>query len=116
MSEGMGLLVFPVEDAAPAKTFYGELLGVDPYVDAAYYVGFRTGDLEIGLDPNGRRQGLAGPLPYWAVDDIEKRVQALVDGGAQLHQDVTDVGGGKLTALVKDPDGNLVGLVQSPPA
>jgi hypothetical protein len=29
-------------------------------------------------------------------------------------QDVKDVGGGKLIAKVKDADGNVIGLMQSP--
>jgi len=34
--------------------------------------------------------------------------------GAQTHQEVTDVGGGNLTATVKDADGNITGLIQAP--
>ena len=37
----------------------------------------------------------------------------LAAGGAQ-HQEITDVGGGKLIATVKDADGNLIGLLQMP--
>jgi predicted enzyme related to lactoylglutathione lyase len=111
MDQGMRLLVFPVKDLAKAKTFYRELLGVDPYADAPYYVGFRTGDLEIGLDPRGKS---AGPLAYWEVDDIRKRLKELAGAGAAQEQDVRDVGGGKLIATVKDADGNVVGLMQSP--
>jgi predicted enzyme related to lactoylglutathione lyase len=111
MDQAMKLLVFPVKDVAKAKTLYRELLGVDPYADAPYYVGFRTGDLEIGLDPQGRQ---TGPLAYWEVGDIRKRLKELQDAGGELAQDVRDVGGGKLIATVKDADGNTVGLMQSP--
>jgi hypothetical protein len=38
----------------------------------------------------------------------------LLDRGAQLQQDVNDVGGGKLTAVMTDADGNPIGLTQSP--
>jgi predicted enzyme related to lactoylglutathione lyase len=93
---------------------YGTLLGAEPYADAPYYVGFKVGDQEIGLDPNGHRQGLTGPIPYWEVDDAKSSLQALVDAGAQVQQDVKDVGGGKLVAIAKDADGNLIGLTQSP--
>jgi predicted enzyme related to lactoylglutathione lyase len=107
----MRLLVYPVKDLAKAKTLYSELLGVEPYADAPYYVGFRTGELEIGLDPNGRSNG---PLAYWEVSDIGKSLQQLLDAGAQADQDIKDVGGGKLIATVKDADGNTLGLTQSP--
>ena len=58
MSQGVQLIVFPVKDIARAKTLYRTLLGAEPYADAPYYVGFKVGDQEIGLDPNGHRQGL----------------------------------------------------------
>jgi predicted enzyme related to lactoylglutathione lyase len=107
----MRLLVYPVKDLAKAKRLYGELLGVEPYADAPYYVGLRVGELELGLDPNGRS---AGPLAYWEVDGINSALQQLLAAGAQANQEVKDVGGGKLTATVKDSDGNTIGLMQSP--
>ena len=47
------------------------------------------------------------------VDDIGSTVKALLDAGAELQEDVRDVGGGKLVATVKDADGNAIGLMQS---
>ena len=41
-------------------------------------------------------------------------MQSLLDAGAQLHEAAKDVGGGKLTATVKDADGNVIGLVEEP--
>ena len=79
-----------------------------------YYVGFKVGDQEIGLDPNGHNKGMTGPVGYWEVNDIKKSLQLLLDAGAQMQQEVKDVGGGKLTASVKDADGNIIGLIQSP--
>jgi predicted enzyme related to lactoylglutathione lyase len=114
MKQGFNLLIYPVRDIARAKLLYSKLLGVEPYHDQAYYVGFRVGDQEIGLDPNGHSKGMTGPLPYWEVDDIKSSLQALLDAGAQTQQGVTDVGGGKLIASVKDADGNITGLAQSP--
>lgn len=51
---------------------------------------------------------------YYHVDDIHKNLQSLLDAGAQLVQEVKDVGGGRLIASVKDPDGNIIGLIQQP--
>ena len=58
MARSIGVFVYPVKDLARAKTLYSKLLGVEPYVDEAYYVGFKVGDQEIGLDPNGHGQGM----------------------------------------------------------
>lgn len=107
----MRLLVYPVKEVATAKTLFRELLGVEPYADQAYYVGFRAGDLEIGLDPHAHSKG---PLAYWEVEDIRASLRKLLDAGAEADQDVKDVGGGKLIATVKDADGNTLGLTQSP--
>jgi predicted enzyme related to lactoylglutathione lyase len=114
MTSGIRTIVFPVKDLTTAKTLFGALVGAAPYADEAYYVGFRIGDQEIGLDPNGHSQGLTGPVGYWHVEDIEKSLELLLDAGAQTQQATRDVGGGKLVATVTDPDGNVIGLVQSP--
>jgi len=89
-------------------------LGVEPYVDEAYYVGFRVGDLAIGLDPRGHNQGMTGPVGYWQVDDIKKNLQLVLGAGAQLRQEVRDVGGGKLIATVTDADGNVIPIDPPP--
>lgn len=114
MNQGISVIIYPVKDLERAKTLYKELLGTEPYADAPYYVGFRVGDHEIGLDPRGHSSGLTGPVAFRNVDDIRASLQALLDAGAQTQQDVKDVGGGKLTAIVRDADGNLLGLIQEP--
>lgn len=114
MTSGIRTIIYPVKDLARAKTLYGRLLGVAPYADEAYYVGFRVGDQELGLDPHGHSQGMTGPVGYWHVDDIKESLKLLLDAGAEAQQAIRDVGGGKLIASVKEADGNITGLVQSP--
>ncbi|MCA1553160.1 MAG: glyoxalase [Chloroflexi bacterium] len=94
---------------ARAKALFRTLLGVEPYADQPYYVGFRVGDQEIGLDPNSHKVGMT---TYYQVDNIEESLQSLPDASAQTQQAIKDVGGGKLIAIVKDPDGNIIGLTQ----
>jgi hypothetical protein len=72
------------------------------------------GDLDVGLDPNGHSQGMTGPVGYWQVSDVKKSLQSLLDASAQAQQEIKDVRGGKLVASVKDADGNVTGLIQSP--
>jgi predicted enzyme related to lactoylglutathione lyase len=113
MTEGVKTIMYPVMDLAKAKTLYGKLLGVEPYMDEAYYVGFNVDGQDIGLDSHGHSKGMTGPVGYWHVDDIEKSLNALLDAGAEAHQGVRAVGGGKLLASVKDADSNVIGLLQS---
>lgn len=53
MNSPAATVVYPVKDIAKAKAFFHELLGVEPYADDAYYVGFKVGNQDIGLDPQG---------------------------------------------------------------
>ncbi|MBA3870490.1 MAG: glyoxalase [Anaerolineae bacterium] len=109
MNQGVKTVVYPVKDLAKAKVLFTALLGVEPYADAPYYVGYKVAGQDIGLDPNGHKHGMT---PYYQVDDIKQSLQALLAAGATSVQDVTDVGGGKLIAVVKDTDGNIIGLTQ----
>jgi predicted enzyme related to lactoylglutathione lyase len=114
MNHGIGTIIYPVRDIARAKQLYSKLLDVEPYMDEPYYVGYKVGNQDIGLDPNGYKQGMTGPVSYYHVGDIKKTLQSLQETGAQLMQDVRDVGGGKMIATVKDTEGNVVGLIQLP--
>ena len=109
MSQGVRSIIYPVKDVARAKTLFRTLLGVEPYADSPYYVGFKVGDQDIGLDPNGHQ---AGMTVYYHVDDIRQSLQSLLDAGSQILQDVKDIGGGGLIASVRDPEGNIIGLFQ----
>jgi predicted enzyme related to lactoylglutathione lyase len=114
MAAGLQTIIYPVKDVDRAKALFTALLGVEPYADEPYYVGYKAAGQDVGLNPNGHAQGLTGPVPYWHVTDIRDRLAALVAAGAEVLQDVQDVGNGRLIASVKDADGNLVGLLQDP--
>jgi predicted enzyme related to lactoylglutathione lyase len=110
MNKGIKTVIYPVKDIAKAKAVFSKLLGVAPYADSAYYVGYKIGDQDIGLDPNGHKHGMTA---YYTVDDIKASLQSLLDAGSQIVQEIKDVGGGRLIASVRDADGNIIGL-QSP--
>ena len=112
MTAGMKTVLYPVKDLVAAKQLYGKLFGVAPAMDEVYYVGYKVGDQDVGLDPNGHSKGMTGPLGYWHVDNINESLDALVEAGSVVQQPISDVGGGKLIATVTDADGNLIGLLQ----
>ena len=109
MNQGIKTVIYPVKDIVRATSLYSQLLAVEPYMDEAYYVGFKVGDQDVGLDPNGHKAGMTA---YYHVSDIRQSLQLLLDAGAQALQEVKDVGGGRLIASVKDVDGNIIGLLQ----
>jgi|SRR6188508_981489 len=111
MNKGIKTIIYPVKDVPKATTLFRKLLGVEPYADQPYYVGFKIGDQDIGLIPNGHNA--AGMTAFYHVDDIKASLQTLLDAGAEIIQELKDVGGGRLVASAKDNDGNIIGLVQN---
>jgi predicted enzyme related to lactoylglutathione lyase len=109
MNQGVRTIIYPVKDMARAKTRFRTLLGVEPYSDQPYYVGFKVGDQDIGLVPNGQNAGMTA---FYHVSDIKQSLQSLLDAGSQILQEIKDVGGGRLIASVRDADGNIIGLIQ----
>ncbi|MGH8828136.1 MAG: VOC family protein [Jiangellaceae bacterium] len=114
MTTGIQTVLIPVRDLDKAKKMFGAVLGVEPDMDQPYYVGYRAGGQDIGLDPHGHSKGMTGPVGYWHVDDINATIKQVTDAGATVHEDVKDVGGGKLVVVLKDADGNMFGLIQMP--
>ena len=110
MNKGIKTVIYPVKDVTQAKTLFRKLLGVEPYADQPYYVGFKIGDQDIGLIPNGHNAGMTA---FYHVDDIKTSLQILLDAGAEIIQDIKNVGGGRLIASAKDKDGNIIGLIEN---
>jgi predicted enzyme related to lactoylglutathione lyase len=106
MAQNIPLVVYPVKDVEKAKAFYNAFLGTEPYYADEYYIGYKVGDQEFGLDPNG-----TATIAYTDVDDIEASVQTLKDAGGEVVFGPQDVGGGRQIARVQF-DGSVVGLRQ----
>jgi predicted enzyme related to lactoylglutathione lyase len=111
-TQGIKTVLHPVTDVAAAKPVYAALLGVAPQQDEPYYVGFEAAGQHIGLVPGGG--GMASPVTYWHVEDIEAKLAEVTAAGATVKDPPRDVGGGRLVATVADPDGNVLGLLQDP--
>src|SRR5262245_59447616 len=107
MIQGLRTVVYPVGDLATAKKWYASLVGVQPYFDEPFYVGFSVGGFELGLVPDGV-PGAQGSRVYWGVPDAAAELVRLQKLDAKVHEPVTDVGGGIKVASVLDPFGNLI--------
>jgi predicted enzyme related to lactoylglutathione lyase len=113
MAKTLDAILYPVSDISAAKAQFTALLGVEPAMDQPYYVHFETPDgLAVGLVPNGQQRGLTAGTPFWTVTDIDAQVKALVEAGGTVAEEVHEVGGGKQVAIVKDAQGNTIGLAQ----
>jgi predicted enzyme related to lactoylglutathione lyase len=113
---GLRTAIYPAPDLARAKAWYSAVLGVAPYFDEPFYVGFNVGGFELGLDPDTSDQppGAAGSLAYWGVENADQAWAHLLKQGAAPLSPVREVGGGIRVATVKDPFGNVLGIIENP--
>ena len=116
MSTGVQSVIYFVADLTVAKTWYSAAFEVLPYFDEPFYVGFRVGGSELGLDPDltAGEPGPGGTVAYWGVSDLEAAIARIAQLGSEIVEPIRDVGGGIRLAIMADPFGNSVGLIQLP--
>ena len=113
---GLRTTIYKVSNIEEAKAWYAKAFLQEPYFDEPFYVGFNIAGYELGLQPeeNPTTDKPESVVSYWGVEQIEEEFQRLLDLGATEHEKPTNVGGELMTATVKDPWGNLVGLIYNP--
>ncbi len=112
---GLRTAIYHVDDLQKAKEWYSAVLGIAPYFDEPFYVGFNVGGYELGLDPDmsGVTKG-EGVVAYWGVEDAGAAYERVLGLGAQEHSKPREVGGDIIVATVKDPWGNVFGIIRNP--
>ncbi|HTK82142.1 MAG TPA: VOC family protein [Bacteroidota bacterium] len=114
---GLRTAVYYVSDVKKARSWYVKVLGVKPYFNMPqYYVGFNVGGFELGLHPDSKkRAGKSGGVDvYWGVTSASASYNRLIKLGAKQFTAVQDVGEGIKLGVVKDPFGNLFGVIENP--
>jgi predicted enzyme related to lactoylglutathione lyase len=115
MFQGLRTVIYHVDDLPRAKEWYAKLLGVGPYFDEPFYVGFNVGGYELGLDPDAEGvAGGGGVVAYWGVEDAVAAYHRARELGARAHAEPREVGGGIIVATVTDPFGNVFGIIENP--
>ena len=114
----IGQIAITVADVAQATVFYRDVLGLKFLFPAGPTMAFlAAGSVRIMLTtPQGHGSPGANSILYFKVSDVEATHAAIVSRGA------TDERAPQLTAkmpdhelwigFVRDPDGNLVGLME----
>jgi catechol 2,3-dioxygenase-like lactoylglutathione lyase family enzyme len=109
---GLRTIVYPAPDLATSKAWWTEALGIEPYFDEPFYVGFNPGGYELGLNPAG--DPAAGPSTYWGVRDIAAEAERLAALGAVAVAAVEEVGDGIKLGTFRSPGGDVFGLIENP--
>lgn len=110
--DGLRTVIYPAPDLDAVKAWWSGVLGIDPYFDEPFYVGYNVGGYELGLLPTA--DPADGALVYWGVADVAAAVAAAMATGATEHAPVSDVGDGIVTATVRTPHGAILGLIYNP--
>jgi len=113
---GLRTAIYKVGDITDAKEWYTRVFKTEPYFDEPYYVGFDIGGYELGLLPenNPPEDKPESVLTYWGVEDIDLEYNYFKESGAAEHETPRNVGGEIVVASVKDPWGNIIGLIYNP--
>ena len=115
MFKGLRTTIYQVDDLEKAKAWYTQALGVAPYFDQPFYVGFNVAGYELGLQGAALSANtVENVVAYWGVADAEAACAHLLALGATLHAAVQDVGEGIKVASVRDPFGNVFGIIDNP--
>lgn len=69
---GLRTVIYPAPELDTAKSWWTDVLGVEPYFDEPFYVGYNVAGYELGLLPDGPADGA---LTYWGVDDVAEAVR-----------------------------------------
>ena len=113
---GLRTTIYKVGDIQKAKEWYAKAFATEPYFDEPFYVGFSIGGYELGLQPEDEptTDKVETVVSYWGVDNINDTYSHFLSLGATESEAPYSVGGDLMTATVRDPFGNVIGLIYNP--
>lgn len=113
---GLRTTIYKVGNIQKATEWYSKAFETNPYFEEPFYVGFNIYGYELGLQPedNPNLSKSESVVSYWGVNDIQKTFDRLIDLGATANEKPENVGGEIMTATVKDPFGNIIGIIYNP--
>jgi hypothetical protein len=110
----------PYDDGGRARKFYEEVFGwqVQGWGEEPTYQLAMTGSDGLGIDGAlyQRQSPDFGILIYVAVPDLVEKLAQAERAGATVVRPKTQIGGVGWSAIVRDPEGNMLGLFESEPA
>ncbi len=115
----VGVLIFTEEDRHEAmEVFYVDVLGLVPRSRRPGFVNFAWGDLRLTIATHSEVSGPARDprrvMINLAVEDIDAAARQLAGSGVDFIRPPEYESWGGYVATFRDPDGNLVQLLQMP--
>jgi predicted enzyme related to lactoylglutathione lyase len=120
----IGHFMIPANDVGRARHFYHSLLGwkieppgmpMGPGMDQLQYHEIVTGKAETGMLSGGglyKRHMNEPILNFVFVEDIDKVLVKVEKLGGKITLKKTEIPGVGLNAMIQDPEGNIIGLLQ----
>jgi methylmalonyl-CoA/ethylmalonyl-CoA epimerase len=111
----IGQIALTVTDLGEAKRFYGETMGMKFLFDAGKMAFYQCGEIRLMIGLSETPVTPAGTILYFKVDELEAVCAALKGQGVELMQEAHLIA--KMPdhdlwmAFVKDPSGNVLGLM-----
>ncbi len=118
MIEGVAGVILWTDDVARLVAFYSDVLGLTPHSVRPEFVAFSFGNVRLSI---GRHERVSGEAkdPYrvmvnLAVGDIHQEYERLKELNVAFLRPPEREGWGGWVATFKDPDGNILQLLQQP--
>ena len=112
---GLRTVTYQVSDLEKAKAWYTKVFKTEPYFDEVFYVGFNIGGYELGLMPEENPIVRSeAQVSFWGVSNMATEYHYFLDNGATALEPPQNVGGEIEVVTIKDPWGNVIGLIYNP--
>jgi methylmalonyl-CoA/ethylmalonyl-CoA epimerase len=116
----IGQIAITVRDLARARSFYQDVLGMKFLFDAGSMCFFQCGDIRVMIGTSDKPEASGGTILYFKVQDIHE-VHAQLKEQAVMFVHVPHLVAkmpdhNLWMAFLKDPDGNVLGLMSEIPA
>jgi len=109
---GLRTAIYPAPDLARAKAWYSEILGVQPYFDQPFYVGFSVAGSNSASCLTGSPELMA--YRHLGRGERARDVRSPAEARGHSIEPVHDVGDGIVVGAVEDPFGNRFGIIENP--
>ncbi len=115
MFKNLQTVIYYAPDLEKAKAWYNQVLGLQPDISEASHAGFCVGGYELVLQSNHEGSESSGSaIPCWGVDNISDALEHLTKQGATVIAPARDISSDAKVAVLKDPFGNTLGLIENP--